>query len=98
VLEGQKELLIKILFNKENKSLLIIDLEIWMTKSNLINNLGTIARSDTYQFMKTIKEGADISLIGQFGVDFFSAFLVADRVVVTSHHNDDQYIWEPEAG
>ena len=106
VLGDKEDLTIRIKVDKENRMLHITDSGIGMTKADLVQFLGTIAKSDTSEFLNRVqsaqqesKEGATMSdLIGQFGVGFYSSFLVADKVIVTSKNNaDDQHIWESDS-
>merc|ERR1712113_731343 len=93
------DLEVKIEFDGDAKTISLIDTGVGMSKADLINNLGTVAKSGTTNFLEAMAEGADANLIGQFGVGFYSAFLVADKVSVTSKCNDDpvQHVWESSA-
>jgi len=98
-LGDQKECEIRVEYNKKDKTFSITDTGIGMTKADLVKNLGTIAKSGTTSFIEAISKGQSLNLIGQFGVGFYSTYLVSNKVVVTSkHHEDQQHVWVSQAG
>ena len=96
---SQPELFLHVIPDKSSNTHAIIDSGIGMNKEDLVNNLGNIARLGTEDFMEALVVGADVSMIRQFGVRFYSAYMVAKKVVIiTKHNDDDQWIWESQAG
>merc|ERR1712165_612170 len=95
MLSDKAELEIRVSYDAGAKTLTITDSGVGMTKQELIENLGTVARSGTTLFMDKLAEGADVDQIGMFGVGFYSAFLVADKVTVASKNpsEDTQHVW-----
>ena len=97
-LEGHEELLVKLYTDSDKNILVIEDTGIGMSKEDLVNNLGTIAKSGTKAFLESLSDKQNSNLIGQFGVGFYSAYLVADKVTVFSKtRGEDQYVWESTA-
>lgn len=103
LLKDQEDFQVQIEYDSDAHTLTVRDSGIGMTHEDLVNNLGTVARSGTTKFLEVISESnkQDISgMIGQFGVGFYSTFLVADRVSVASKHPEEatQYVWESVNG
>ena len=98
-LGDNKELKIIIETDRATKTFSITDTGVGMTKNDLVKNLGTIAKSGTTSFIEAISKGNSLNLIGQFGVGFYSTYLVSNKVVVTSKNVDDnQHVWVSTAG
>ena len=98
-LGDNKELKIIVETDRATKTFSITDTGVGMTKNDLVKNLGTIAKSGTTSFIEAISKGNALNLIGQFGVGFYSTYLVSNKVVVTSKHADDnQHVWVSTAG